>query len=82
MYNDLSMKIFAKKGTNEKVVIQCPRQWIRETMIQLNTTELGNWVYVDELKPGEGIKFSDSQIYHGFHPEIQRYTNAIINIKP
>lgn len=74
------MAIFGQLGTVNKVVLPCFEGQIQTAMQSLNKQYGGDWVYCEALKPGEGIKFTDTQPYKGFHPSIQRYSDAIIKI--
>jgi hypothetical protein len=69
--------IFAKKGTNEKVLLPVPKKFIVLAMVQLNRKRGGDWVYVERLKPGEGIVFSDGMTYKGFDGVSERYCDKI-----
>jgi hypothetical protein len=76
------MAIFGKHRTNEKVLIPCPKDRIPDVMRALNN-ELGpDWVYIDALKPGEGIRFTDGLPYRGFvgGAAEHRYSDAIIKV--
>lgn len=72
------MAIFGKLGTNEKVIMPVFEGKTHEIMRSLNSQFGGDWVYCDKLKPGEGIKFTDTKPYRGFSPNIERYSDAII----
>ena len=76
------MAIFAKRGTTEKTIIPMFRSEIHDTMVSLNRQYGGDWVFCEALKPGEGIKFTDTSVYRGFSPNIKRYSDAIIEVKP
>lgn len=75
-----SLKIFAKKGTKEKVVIFCSRADIGEIQKSLNKAHGGSWVWIEHLKTNEIIKFSDDTEYSGFHGRNERYSDAIVDI--
>jgi len=74
------IKIFAKRNTNVKCVVPVPRENVHEVLHYLNITYGGDWVVADVLKPGEGVLFSDTVVYRGFHPDIERYSDQIITI--
>jgi hypothetical protein len=75
------MAIFAKLGTTEKVIMPVFENKTPEVMRSLNSQFGGDWVYCEKLKPGEGIKFNDTQPYRGFSPNIERYSDAIIQYR-
>lgn len=71
------LKIFAKKGTNEKALVPVPNDKVRDAMVILNEQLGGDWVYVDKLQPGEFLLFKDETIYRGFDGKSERYSDAI-----
>src|SRR6187399_409606 len=73
------LKIFGKHGTNEKSLVPCPKESVRDVMIFLNKTYGGNWVFIDSIRIGEGMLFTDQTVYKGFDGG-DRYTDAIIKI--
>jgi hypothetical protein len=77
----VTMAIFGQLGTANKVFFPCFEGQIQQAMQSLNKQYGGDWVYCEALKPGEGIKFTDTQVYRGFSPNIKRYSVAIIEIK-
>jgi hypothetical protein len=70
-------KIFAKRGTRLKAAMPVPDEFVQLAMEVLNETFGPDWVFVDKLKPGECIVFTDNMIYEGYHPAINRYSDAI-----
>jgi hypothetical protein len=72
------MAIFGKLGTTEKVIMPAFEGKTPDIMRSLNSQFGGDWVYIDRLKPSEGIKFTDTQPYRGYSPKIERYTDALI----
>lgn len=74
------MAIFAKKGTTEKVLFPVFEDKIGEAMRALNILYGDDWVYCEALKKGEAIKFTDGLVYRGFHPDIKRYSDAVIKV--
>jgi hypothetical protein len=72
-----SIKIFAKKSTKEKIIIQCPITNVGLVMTSLEAQYGGTWVLVDELKIKEILKFSDELEYNGYNPRIKRYSSNI-----
>lgn len=72
------MAVFAKLGTTEKVIMPVFQDRTPNVMQSLNEQFGGDWVFCESLKPGEGIKFNDTQTYRGFSPKIDRYTDAIV----
>jgi hypothetical protein len=76
------LRIFAKHGTNEKVLMMVPPgEAINFVMSRLNNQFGGDWVYVDALKVNEFIRFTDNMVYLGYHPKFTRYSNAIFELK-
>lgn len=75
------MAIFGKLGTTEKVIMPVFQTKTPLIMRSLNSQFGGDWVFIDRLKPGEGIKFNDGQPYKGFSPNIERYTDAIVQYR-
>ena len=73
----MQIRIFAKKGTDEKVIILCPRQNVGQVQEALNKAYEGNWLLVDDLKVDEVIRFNDGQKYQGYTPKIDRYCSKI-----
>jgi hypothetical protein len=71
------VKIFAKKGTDEKAAMLVPDDSIQVAMRLLNEKFGPDWVYVDALRINEMIMFNDGLIYRGFVSHEQRYSNAI-----
>lgn len=70
--------IFAKYGTDEKIVIHCFPAQHRKILEKLNKHFGGNWLAVDELRTeNEIIKFNDGLIYKGFQSNIERYSDSI-----
>ena len=66
--------IFAKHGTDEKVLITCTREETRKTQLMLEKEHGGQWLWVDQLHSGEEyLKFNDGLEYRGFHVKKERY---------
>lgn len=77
------IKIFAKKGTNEKVAIACTSEQVGEIQTLLNNKYGRSWVWVDKLLPlAEVIKFTDDMVYQGFDGKSERYSSSIERIAP
>lgn len=76
----LFMNVYAKYNTNEKLFIPMTEGMYPNILQDLNKAHGGNWLLVDKINPGEGIRFTDGQTYKGFSPEIDRYTDAIIKM--
>ena len=76
-----ALKIFAKKGTSEKVIIDAPREFVKDIQIYLGKHLGGDWLLVDDIHPGEFVHFSDTQEYNGYNPSIDRYSDAIKTIE-
>lgn len=75
------MKIFAKHGTSEKVLIFCKTGNVKNIQVMLSEKYGGNWVWVDQLLIGmEFLRFDDGMKYQGFHENIDRYANGIEGI--
>ena len=76
-----SVKIYAKFGTTEKVMIF---KDIPDIQLILNTKFGGDWLLVDKIKNHEeALVFSDTNIYQGFHPKIKRYADIVsTDIRP
>ena len=77
----VQVRIFAKHGTDEKVIILCPRQNVGQVQKALIKSYGGNWLLVDDLKVDEIIKFNDNQEYLGYNPNVKRYCSKIENLK-
>ena len=72
------IKIFAKHGTDEKVLIVCPREHAREVQLMLVERFGGNWVWIDKLDgKNEFLRFNDGLPYRGFHGKPERYAKGI-----
>lgn len=78
----LKLAIYAKKDTNEKILIPMPEWESANVQNALCKQFGGNWLLVDELKgDGEMIKFEDNMKYQGYHKDINRYSSAIKKIE-
>ena len=76
------IKIFAKHGTDEKVLASCQRKQVRDVQLNLAEKYGGSWVLVDEIEPmNEILHFNDGLKYQGSHGRDERYCNAIDNIR-
>ena len=65
------IKIFARQGSTIKVAILLPngvQNVVRKAQIELHETYGGNWLYVEDVKENEIIRFNDGKIYNGFEP--------------
>lgn len=73
------LKIFAKYGTSEKVLVYCDRGSIGIVTRRLSEDYGGNWALVDVVDNNkrEILKFDDGLKYLGFNSEIERYSTAI-----
>lgn len=72
------VKIFAKYGTDEKALVVCSQDQVRNIQISLAKRYGGNWIWVDKLQPnGEILHFKDNLVYRGFHGKNERYCNGI-----
>lgn len=71
------LKIFAKKGTNEKALVACGREQVGIVMSNLNTKLGGDWIFVDKVNPGEILLFEDNMTYRGFDGVSERYSSGI-----
>ena len=74
------LKIFAKKDTNEKVLMYVPNGYVKDVLEKLNNKFGRNWLWVDSLKPGEALSFTDNMVYQGYTPDIERYSSNIIKL--
>ena len=75
------MEIFAKYGTDEKVVIDCSQGQVRNTQLALAKKYGGEWSLVDFLHQCEILHFTDGLTYLGFHGKNERYCKAIDILK-
>lgn len=75
------VKIFAKKGTAEKVLVLCKREKVGAILTFLNANYGENWIWVDSINPGEILRFNDGLTYLGFHGREERYCNGIEKLK-
>jgi hypothetical protein len=73
----MQVRIFAKHGTDEKVIIACPRPNVGQVMEALCKADGGRWLLVDDLKVNEIVRFNDGQKYQGYSPKINRYCSKI-----
>lgn len=71
------IRIFAKRTTKEKVVITCPRDCIGIVMKALQKKYGGEWIYTQDLKVNEIIKFEDDLEYNGYKPGQVNYSSGI-----
>ncbi len=71
------IKIFAKKGTDEKVAIECLPRYNAVVIGKLNERFGGEWIAVETIDTFECIKFNDGDIYKGFDNRAGRYSKAI-----
>lgn len=72
------VKIFAKHGTDEKALVVCPQDQVRNIQLALAQKYGGDWLWIDKLRPnGEILHFNDNLEYQGFHGRDERYCNAI-----
>lgn len=65
------IKIFARQGSTIKVAILLPngvQHVVRKAQIELHMKYGGDWVYVEDVKENEVIRFDDGKIYNGFEP--------------
>ena len=70
-----SLKIFAKKGTDEKAAVLCSQDDAKEVQKILNRKYGGSWVWVDKLNGNEILMYSDNIEYEGYHGREERYSN-------
>jgi len=76
------LKIFANKGTDEKIAVYCHYGQIQDLMRAFNSEFGGNWVLVDEVATStEILKFNDGLLYEGYSQNIDRYSNFIKKFK-
>jgi hypothetical protein len=72
------LKIFAKYGTDKKVLMMCPTKQVGDVLTILNKKYGGNWVWVDKLHGyNEILCFNDGLKYLGFHGMDERYCKGI-----
>lgn len=69
------IRIFAKQGTDEKVLFVCKSYQVNDTQHFLNQKYGGNWVWIEELKMNEMFLCKDGAIYEGFDNRDGRYAN-------
>jgi hypothetical protein len=74
------MKIFAKYGTDEKVILTCENSKVGDTLTLLEQKYGGRWLWVDNLQFNEGVKFNDGLIYLGADGRDRRYCIGIETI--
>lgn len=75
------LKIYARNGTAQKAVLSVPEGFEKHALIKLNESLEGDWLPVDNIKPGELLTFEDEMIYTGYAPGVKRYTNNIKKLK-
>lgn len=72
------IRIFAKHKTDEKAVVYCLQNQVRDVQLMLNSKYGGSWLLVDKINPThEILRFNDGLEYNGFHGRDERYCNAI-----
>lgn len=73
------LKIFAKHGSSEKVLVCCEQNEINRVLHHLGDKYGGNWLWVDKInmQSGEILKFDDGLKYLGFHGKDERYCSGI-----
>ena len=64
--------IFAKHGTQEKVMMKYSFQQLPGIVKQLGERYGGNWACVDDLKENEFVTITDSQVYNGYFQSCRR----------
>lgn len=74
------IKIFAKKGTTEKVAIMCESPQIEIVQMILNRRLKGDWYFVDIVQSHEILLFQDGLKYDGFSPDQERYCDGVTPI--
>lgn len=77
--------IFAKLGTDEKIVTECQRSEVGALCRIYESQFGGRWVFADQCtyRLKEVIKFKDGQVYKGFEPDKPkdyRYSPTITKI--
>lgn len=72
--------IFAKHLTNEKVLILCTHDELKAIQTKLCEQLGGDWVWVENLKSGEALQFTDGMTYRGFTSKDDRYSDQIIQV--
>lgn len=75
------VKIFAKHGTDEKVLVVCKQEEVGSVLTFLNKNYGENWLWVDRLNPSEVLKFNDGLLYLGFHGKEKRYCKGIEKLR-
>ena len=73
--------IFAELGTRNKVTLAANRVDLPAIQIELGKKFGGDWVWVDTLRPGEVLTFTDGREYNGFINKGDRYSDQIVKIK-
>jgi hypothetical protein len=72
------LKIFAKKGTDEKVLIMCGQKGVEAAQLMLAAKYGGDWILVDKIHAySEILHFNDGLIYKGFHGKKERYCKGL-----
>ncbi|MFV0377782.1 MAG: hypothetical protein ACK5JD_10840 [Mangrovibacterium sp.] len=72
------INIFAKYGTDEKAMVVCSQEQVRNIRVLLSKKYGGNWLLVDELQANsEILKFNDGLKYLGFTGKEERFCNGI-----
>lgn len=69
------IKIFAKRGTDEKILISCPDYQVMRVVQILKDTYGHDWVYVDKIQSGEFLRYNDGIEYLGYHGREERYSS-------
>jgi len=69
------IRIFAKQGTDEKVLFVCQRFQVNDVQKYLNEKYGGNWLYVEDLRINEMFLCKDGLVYEGFDNRDGRYAN-------
>lgn len=77
----MRLAIFAKRGSNEKILVPCFDYNKPFIMRELNREYGADWVCVDSLNPNEALRFTDGMEYKGYSPKIHRYSDNIIKLQ-
>lgn len=76
------LKIFAKRGTSEKVLTVCSQEQVREIQHLLNAKCGGSWVWIEKLSSSsEMLFFNDGKVYEGFDGRNSRYVQGIKQLR-
>lgn len=72
------IKVFAKKGTSEKMLVPYHNRIdFRELYKYINKEYGGTWVFVETVELGERVIVDDGVVYNGYTGNQDRYISQV-----